>query len=161
MFQCDYCHFLAWMSERLKLFDDFIWATHFGDPRYDINSAEVFEFFNFFMNLDNICSNSIKFCSKFRKFRTKISEISGFRWPPIETPEPIEWTLLPCTTCTIAECPELVCLPRCSIYLSLLLLGILSVFSSLDSVVARGMWFQPWGLVFNPQHTYNFFLKNI
>jgi hypothetical protein len=21
---------------------------HFGDPRYDINSAEIFEFFNFF-----------------------------------------------------------------------------------------------------------------
>ncbi len=64
---------------------------HFSPLQYDISSSEIFQFFNFFMNLDNICSNSTKFCSK---FGTKISEISGFRWPPIKSPKPRKWTLL-------------------------------------------------------------------
>ena len=57
---------------------------NFGPLRYDISSAEIFQFF---MNLDNICSNSTKFCSKFR------IKISGFRWPPVKSPKPRKWTL--------------------------------------------------------------------
>jgi hypothetical protein len=36
-----------------------------SDPSYDIISAAIFQFFKFFVNFGNICSNSTKFCSKF------------------------------------------------------------------------------------------------
>jgi hypothetical protein len=42
---------------------------------------KFFNFLIFFMNSDNICLNSTKFCLK---YRTKIFEISAFRWDPIK-----------------------------------------------------------------------------
>jgi hypothetical protein len=79
------------------------WATcppkptrrNFGPLRYDINSADIFEFFKFSMNLGNICSNSTKFYSNFENFGPKFLKFWDFADPRSKTlnrhNEPCPW----------------------------------------------------------------------